>query len=229
MITSNVTGGITLVEANLSGNGTQKAASGPAQVQILTLENKIWYLNGICAGSSPGDNSVNANVNNSGSFSVTFDEGGNAITGQASLLGSTISGSYALTGSSCPDLVGNLGYPNGYDTGGFTGTPVPSITGNFAGSLNLPEGAENTLLSIQSNPDQTVTIQASLTGESESGVFTFSGPLTGNVMLVSGTINGTTRTWLGLYDSTGRFTGTANSVLIFDYDVSAKAGLLLKQ
>ena len=53
VVTSDVTGGVTLVEANLAASGGQSSASGPNQVQILTLENKIWYVNGVCAGSTP--------------------------------------------------------------------------------------------------------------------------------------------------------------------------------
>src|SRR5580698_8777046 len=89
-ITSNVTGGVTLVEANMAANGAQSSASGPNQVQILTLEQKIWYVNGVCAGTTPGQNAVSATLGGN-NIALTFDEGGYSLPGQGVLTGSTVS------------------------------------------------------------------------------------------------------------------------------------------
>src|SRR5271165_3324288 len=115
VVTSNVTGGTTLVEANMVSKGNQSSAGGPAQVQILTLQSKIWYVNGVCPGETPGQNSVTASVN-SGNIGLTFNEGGNALPGQGVLLGTAITGDYSVTGSKCPILIGNINYPSGYDS-----------------------------------------------------------------------------------------------------------------
>src|SRR5579872_4101044 len=156
VVTSNVTGSTTLVETNLMANGTQSAASGPSQAQILAFENKTWYVNGICVGSTPGQNSVNIGVSSDHNVSLTLNDGGNSIAGQGSLTGTTLSGSYSVSGSSCPDLTGILGFPNGYDSGGFVGNPVPSLSGTFAGALNLPQGVENVVLTLHENADSSL-------------------------------------------------------------------------
>ena len=48
-------------------------------------------------------------------------------------------------------------------------------------------------------------------------------------MFVSGTVNGKVLSWFGYLDYTGRFTGTPNSLMVFDYNTGATVGLLLKQ
>lgn len=74
VVTSDVTGGTTLVEANLVANGNKSSATGPAGVQVLTLESKNWYVNGICYGTTPGRNSVTADTNGS-NIALIFDDG----------------------------------------------------------------------------------------------------------------------------------------------------------
>jgi len=227
-VTSTVTGGTTLVEANLVANGAQSSASGPTQVQVVTHENKTWYINGVCAGVTPGQNSVAANQTGSGNVALTFNEGGNQFSGQGTIVGAAISANYSVNGSSCPDLVGLIGYPAGYDAGGIVGSPVPNLAGTFVGVLNLPDGADNASLTLTEDSHHNLTVQAILTGSADNGSFIFSGSAVGNVMFVSGSVNGKTLSWFGLSDVTGRLTGTGNSLLIFDYDTLAQAGLLLK-
>jgi len=229
VVTSNVTGGTTLVEADFEANGSQSSATGPSRAQVLTYENKIWYINGVCAGAMPGQNSVLANVSGNNRVALTFNVGGNVLTSKGSLTGDTISGNYSLTGSNCPDLVGIIGYPAGYDIGGFIGNPVPDLAGTFAGVLNLRVGVENATLTLQPASDHSLTVQAKLTGTEDNGDFTFTGSAVGNIMFVSGSVNGRALSWLGYYDRTGHFTGIANSMLVFDHDNLSQAGLLLKQ
>jgi hypothetical protein len=229
VVTSNVTGGTTLVETNFTANGNQSNAAGPSQAQILTHENKIWYVNGVCAGATPGQNTVTASLGGNSQIAVTFDEGGNSMTGQGTLTGTTISGNYSVSNSSCPDLVGIVGSPTGSDSGGFTGNPVPNLAGTFSGVLNLPSGAENAAITLMENSDRTLNVPVTLAGTVNNGTFSFSGSAVGNTLFISGSVDGTVLSWLGYVDYTGRFTGTPNSVLIFDYHTLAIAGLLLKQ
>jgi hypothetical protein len=228
VVTSNVTGGVTLVEANLAASGSQSSASGPGQVQILTLEKKIWYVNGICAGSTPGQNSVSASLIGD-NIALTFNEGGYQFGGTGVLTGSAIYGNYSVTGSSCPDLTGLTGYPPGTDQGGFVGTVVPALAGTFSGSLNLPDGTDNASLALTENSDTTLSVNAQLTGSVDNGTFPFTGSAVGNIMVISGTVNGQPLTLLGYYDREGTYTGMPNSILIFDYTTSTTAGLLLGQ
>jgi hypothetical protein len=229
VVTSNVTGGTTLVEANLVANGNQSNAAGPSQAQVLTRENKIWYLNGVCAGEMPGQNTVAASLAGNNQIAVTFDQGGNSLTGQGTLTGTTISGNYSVSNSKCPDLVGIVGSPAGFDSGGFTGNPVPNLAGTFSGVLNLSNGVENAAITLMENSDRTLNVPVTLTGTADNGTFPFSGSAVGSTLFISGSVDGTVLSWLGYVDYTGRFTGTPNSVLIFDYDTLAIAGLLLKQ
>jgi len=229
VVTSNVTGGTTLVEANFTANGNQSSAVGPSRAQILTRENKIWYVNGVCAGPTPGQNALTANVTSHNNVAVTFNQGGNTLDGQGVLTGTTISGNYSVSNSNCPDLVGIIGFPPGFDSGGFTGNPVPDLAGTFSGVLNSPSGVDNAAVTLKENSDHTLTVQVNLTGTVDNGSFAFSGSAVGNTMFVSGSVNGRVLSWLGYVDYTGRFTGTPNSVLIFDYDTQAIAGLLVKQ
>lgn len=229
VVTSNVTGGSTLVETNLVANGSQSSASGPSQVQILTHENKIWYVNGVCAGAAPGQNTLATNLTGNKRIAVTFNQGGNTLAGLGTITGTTIVGNYSVSNSKCPDLVGVEGFPPGFDSGGFTGNPVPVPAGTFSGVLNLPNGVDNATITLVQNSDHSLTVPVTLTGIVDDGNFAFSGSAVGNAIFVSGSVNGTVLSWLGYVDDTGRFTGTPNSVLIFDYNTQAIAGLLLKQ
>jgi hypothetical protein len=228
VVTSNVTGGVTLVEANFVPSGNQSHASGPSQAQILTLEKKIWYLNGVCPGKAPGQNSVVSSVT-SNDISLTFNEGGNAFSGQGVLVGATIDGNYSVTGSTCPDLVGIIGFPPGTDSGGFEGNQVPALAGTFSGTLNLPDGIDNAALTLKEGADHTLTVTAELTGSRDNGTFVLTGSAVGNVMFVSGSVSGQTLSLLGYFDGAGTFTGMPNSLLVFDHDTLAQAGVLLGQ
>lgn len=227
VITSNITGSTTLVETNLTANGSQSAASGPSQAQILSLANKNWYVNGVCSGATPGRNSVSATLNGS-KVVVGFDEGGNNFAGQGVLTGSTIVGNYSLTGSTCPILSGIIGVPNGTDSGGFTGSQVPPLAGTFSGPLTLVGGTENAALTLTETANHALSVNAALKGPAANGTFTLTGSAVGNVMFVSGSLNGTSVTWFGYFDQLGRFTGFPNSLLVFDYDTLVQDGLLIK-
>jgi hypothetical protein len=228
VVTSNVTHGVTLVEANLGTGGSQISASGPNQVQILTFEKKIWYLNGVCPGATPGQNSIAATISGN-DVALTFNEGGNALPTQGTVTGTTIQGSYSITGSTCPDLQGVIGFPPGFDQGGFIANQVPALAGTFSGTLNLPEGTDNAALTLTENPDGSLTVSAALTGLVDNGTFTLTGSAVGNVMFVSGPVNGSTLSLFGYFDRAGVYTKMPNSLLVFDYDTQVSAGLLLGQ
>jgi len=226
-VTSNVTGGTTLVEANMAGMGNQSSATGPNQVQVLTLEKKNWYVNGICAGPAPGQNSVDAGVSGS-NVALMFNQGGNALPGQGVLTGTMITGNYLVTDSNCPDLVGTS-FPPGSDSGGIVGNQVPDLAGTFSGPLSLNDGTNNAALMLSEGADNALTVSAQLRGPINNGTFTFTGSAVGNIMFVSGSVNGQSLSWFGYYDRTGTYTGTPFSMLVFDYNTQTKLGLLLSQ
>jgi hypothetical protein len=228
VVTSNVTGGVTLVEANLAANGDQSTGSGPSQVQILTLEKKIWYVNGSCPGSTPGQNSVSTSANGN-QIAVTFNEGGNALSAQGTLAGSVISANYAISGSSCPDLTGTTDFPPGVDQGGIVGNQVANLAGTFSGTLILPNGVDDAVLTLTENSDRTLSVNVSLTGPVDNGSFVFTGTAIGNTLFASGTVSGRNLTLLGYYDRAGTYSKLPNSLLVFDYDTAGNAGVLLGQ
>jgi hypothetical protein len=216
------------VEANMVSNGNQSSASGPAQAQILTTESKIWYVNGVCPGETPGQNGVSTSVNGS-NIGLTLNQGGNVLGGSGVLNGTTITGNYSVTGSKCPNLIANTNYPSGFDSGGFVGNQVPDLGGTFSGSLNLANGTVNAAFALTENTDRTLTVSAQLKGLVTNGAFTFTGSAVGNVMFVSGSVDGQTLSLFGYFDRTGQFTGSQNSMLVFDYETLSAVGLLLKQ
>jgi hypothetical protein len=228
VVTSSVTGDVTLVEANFKAQGSQSSANGPDQVQILTLEKKTWYLNGVCHGATPGENSVSTEVSDN-NVALTVNEGGSAFTGQGVLTGLTITGNYAITGSTCPALIGEIGYPPGTDSGGVVGNQVPELAGTFVGTMVLPNGTDNAALTLNEATGHALAVSAKLTGPVDNGTFSFTGSAVGNVMFVSGSVNGQNLSLFGYYDRAGTFTGMPNSILVFNYSTLATAGLLIQQ
>jgi len=228
VLTSSVTGGTTLVEANMVANGNQSSATGPSQVQVLTLEKKNWYVNGICPGGTPGQSGVAASISGS-NIAVIFNEDGNPLSTQGTLTGTTITGDYSVTGSDCPDLTGSIGIPPGTDYGGFVGNLVPQLAGTFSGYLTLNDGTDNVALTLTEGNNYALTVVAELTGSVNNGTFTLTGSAVGNVMFVSGSVNGQPLSLFGYFDRTGAFTGMTDSILVFDYDTLTDIGLLVSQ
>jgi hypothetical protein len=216
---SSTNGSTTLIETNLTANGAQSNASGSTQVQTATYIDGLWYVNGACLSSSPGQNSILSTVSGN-SITLTFNEGGNIFTGQGTVSGSTISGTYSGSSPDCPD------------SGTFTGTLVPSLAGTFSGRLNFPSGSDQVTATLTEGSNYSLTVQTTLVG-ADNGNFTFSGSAVANVMFVSGSVNGNPFSLFGYFDSSGRYTGTPNSIEVFNDNlvngVYANYGLLVKQ
>jgi hypothetical protein len=212
-------GSVTLVEANLSANGAQSSASGSSQVQTATHLSGLWYVNGDCASASPGQNSITGTVSGT-SITLTFNEGGNTFTGQGTVNGTSVSGTYSGTNPNCSD------------SGTFTGTQVPNLAGTFSGTLNFPSGPDQVAATLTETSNDSLTVQTTLSG-TDNGNFVFSGSAVANVMFVSGSVNGNPFALFGYFDSSGTYTGTPNSIAVFDDSpvngVYAEYGLLVKQ
>jgi len=207
-------GATTLIEADITANGSQSSASGPNQIQTATYSGGVWYVNGDCVSASPGQNSMSSTVSGN-SITLNFNEGGNTFTGQGTLNGNSISGTYS--GSN----------PNCSSSGTFTGRPVPNLGGTFSGTLNFPDGADNVTATLTEGNSYGLNVQTTLSGI-DNGSFTFAGSAVANVMFVSGSVNGNPFSLFGYFDSTGQFTGTPNSIAVFDDDTLAYYGLLVK-
>jgi hypothetical protein len=208
-------GSTTLIEADLSANGAQTSASGPSEVQTATYLDGVWYVNGACNSSSPGQNSISGAVSGSG-ISLTFNEGGNVFIGQGTLSGNTISGTYSGTNSDCSDA------------GTFTATQVPNLGGTFSGTLTFADGQDQVTATLTEGSDYSLTFQTTLSG-TDNGNPTFTGSAVANVAFVSGLINGNAFSLFGYFDSSGKYTGTPNSIAVFDDNTLVYYGLLVKQ
>jgi len=221
--TSTTTSGwTTLIEADLSANGAQSSASGPSQVQTATRLNGVWYVNGDgqCPYASPGQNSITSTVSGN-NVAITFNEGGNVYVGQGTVNGNTISGTYSGTNLNCSD------------SGTFIGKQVPNLAGTFAGTLNFSSGADQVKAMLSEGNDASLTVQTILAG-ADNGVFSFSGFAVANVMFVSGSVNGNPFSLFGYFDGSGTYTGTPNSIQVFDDNAAADGvyanyGLLVEQ
>ena len=205
-------GSTTLIEANLTANGAQSTASGPSQVQTATYSSGIWYVNGACPIITAG-NSVTGTVSGS-NISVMFNEGGNSFTGQGTVSGTAVTGTYSGSGVNCTDV------------GTFTGLVVPALSGTYTGTLNFATGSDQVSATLTEGSGNTLTVQAVLTG-TDNGTFTFTGSAVANVLFVTGTVNGNSFSLFGYRDRTGAYTGTANSIAVFDDQSLTYEGLLV--
>lgn len=214
--TSNQTlGSTTLIEANLTANGSNISASGANQVQTATYLNDVWYVNGACPSSSAGQNSVSGSMSGN-SITLTFNEGGNVFTGQGTVTGTTVTGTYSGSNANCSDA------------GSFTGTLVPSLSGTFSGTLFLSYGLDNVTATLTEASGNALTFQTTLSG-ADNGNFTFSGTAVANVMFVSGSVGANSFSLFGYFDKTGAYTGVPNSIAVFDYQTLDYLGLLENQ
>jgi hypothetical protein len=114
-------------------------------VQTATHLNGLWYVNGDCSSSSPGQNSITGTVSGT-SITLTFDEGGNTFTGQGTVSGTTVSGTYSGTNPNCSD------------SGTFTGTQVPNLAGTFSGTLNFPSGPDQVTATLTETTNNSLTV-----------------------------------------------------------------------
>ncbi|MGB7600230.1 MAG: hypothetical protein WBM24_07995, partial [Candidatus Sulfotelmatobacter sp.] len=214
--TSATNGSTTLVEADLTADGDQFRASGPSAVQTATHVNSVWYVNGKCSSVSPGQNSVSGAVTGN-AISMTFNEGGNVFTASGALSGNSASGTYSGNSPDCPD------------SGTFTGIQVPNLSGTFSGTLSFSNGAkDHVTATLTEGSDYSLTFQTDLAG-TDNGTYIFLGSAVANVAFVSGSINGNAFQLFGYFDGSGTYTGTPNSIEVFDYNTLQTDGLLVKQ
>jgi hypothetical protein len=207
-------GATTLIESDLTADGNQTSANGPNAVQTATYLGGTWYINGDCVSATPGQNSVSGTVTNN-TISLTFNEGGNLFTGQGTISGNTISGTYSGTNPSCSD------------SGTFTATQVPNLSGTFSGTLAFPSGADQVTATLTESGNYALSFQTTLSG-TDNGNFLFSGFAVANASFVSGTVNGNPFSLFGYFDASGTYTGTPNSIAVFDDSTLQYYGLLVK-
>src|ERR1051326_1865791 len=149
-VSSVTSGQTTLIEANVSASGADTSASGPSQVQTATYVGGLWYVNGGCAQTSPGQNTISGTTSGS-NITLTFNEGGNVYTGQGTINGSTVTGTYT-GGGGCSD------------SGTFTGTTVAPLSGTFSGTLAFPTGSDNVTATLTETGTNSLSIQTELSG-----------------------------------------------------------------
>jgi hypothetical protein len=208
-------GSTTLIESNLNSSGTAISASGPNQVQTATYQNSAWWIDGSCPSQSPGQNSVSGSMTED-SVTVTFNEGGNIFTGSGSMNSGSIAGTWSGGGRHCPD------------SGTFTATAVPKLSGTYAGMLAFSGGADTVRVSLTEQSDYSLKVEAELSG-TDNGTFQLTGTAVANVLFVKGNLAGSPVSVFGYYDAQGRYTGVRNSIAVFDYTNLGYEGLLTQQ
>jgi len=97
----------------------------------------------------------------------------------------------------------------------FTANPVSNLVPNgtysgFFSGGSLPVG--NIVLTINSGTNYQLSASITVNG---SGPYTLTGQLVGNILLLSGTVEGNPVSFQMYYDGTGSFTGVANSLTVF--------------
>jgi hypothetical protein len=109
------------------------------------------------------------------------------------------------------------------------GNQVPDLAGTFSGTLTLINGTHNAALALTEGTNQTLTVSAQLNGPADNGTFPLTGSAVGNIMFVSGSVNGQMLSLFGYFDRAGMYTGVPDSMLVFDYNTLAEIGVLVSE
>ena len=154
-------------------------------------------------------------------ITFTFNEGGNIFTGEGTLNGTTISGTYSGSNPNC------LVSP---DSGKFTATKVSGLGGTFSSGTFISSAgsySDQVTATLNGGSNNSLTMQFTFSGP-DVGTYQFSGSAIGNVAFISGIMNGSAVSLFGYFDSSGTYTGVPNSIAVFNLG-NAYVGLLVKQ
>jgi hypothetical protein len=224
------------------GASTSGSSSSTTPPPNGSLASGAWQFNNSQGQSSSEGTLLDFNLSQSGTtISVTgstscFDYGVNQppYSGPGGLEGVTISGAPTcggVSGSMSGKTVTIIWNTNTTFTGtlnangSITGTSNNGITNNFTASpvsSPVPNGTYSGTFSEGFPGDIVLTTSSGtnyqLTGTmtvSGSGPYSLTGQLLGNILLLSGTVEGQPASFQMYYDATGSLTGTAHSITAF--------------
>lgn len=180
-----------LPDGDISASGTQMAfVSFDASTGLAT------GFGGSCAADGASANALSGSFTSldSAVSNFTFIENGNLfkVTAMLSGDGQSMQGTYAsVSSSNCPD------------SGTFTGTVVPKLSGTYIGTLTLPScaaaGCDSASATLSESSSSAATLSLFLTG-TDNDTLTLTGPVTGNAFSVQGSFQGQTLVLDGYYE-----------------------------
>jgi hypothetical protein len=135
--------------------------------------------------------------------------------------GSISGNSVTLTWNTSTTFQGTLN-PNGSISGTtnnngatntFTAQPVSSLVPNGTYSGTFSEGFSGNIV-LTTNSEANYQLAGTMTVDG-NGPYSLTGQLLGNILLLSGTVEGTPASFQMYYDATGSITGVASSITVF--------------
>ena len=198
-----------LVEANFSQTGTTVAADTSSVVLIDGAPGAFTGLAGECDNGALGDDSVQATISGQ-MVSFTLTEAGSlgtgTSTGTATISGSQLAGGTYQTPAACGFAA---------DSGTLTGTTIAPFSGTFAGQLlNFNGGTDAVSVTLSQSG---YTLNA--VGTDAGTPITLTGKVIGATFNVSGMVQGQSREYVGVYDT------TANAFLVYNNQFQALGSL----
>jgi len=189
----------TLLDFNLSKNGTQISTVGSTSCVNYGVNQPPY--------SSPSD--------------LEFVGGANGEFSCGSVSGSISGNSVALTWGQFVTFQGTLNQDgsisgttsNNGVTNTFTAKPVSILVPNGTYSGTFSEGFSGNIV-LTTNSEANYQLAGTMTVDG-NGPYSLTGQLLGNILLLSGTVEGTPASFQMYYDATGSITGVANSITVF--------------
>ena len=187
----------TLLVFNLSQSGTQISAVGSTSCFDYGVNQPPYSgpggLEGVVMDGAPTCGGVSGSISGN-SVTITWNTD-TTFTG-------TLNSNGSITGTSNNGITNN-----------FTASPVSSLVPNGTYSGTFSEGFPGDIvLTTSSGTNYQLTGTMMVSG---SGPYSLTGQLLGNILLLSGTVEGQPASFQMYYDATGSMTGTAHSIAAF--------------
>jgi len=230
-----------LLAITLGCGGASTSSHGTTPPPNGSLTSGAWQFNNSQGQSSSEGTLLDFNLSQSGTTisagsTSCFDYGVNQppYSGPGGLEGVTMDGAptcggvsgsisgstVTLTWNTNTTFTGTLnsngsitGTSNNGITNNFTASPVSSLVPNGTYSGTFSEGFPGDIvLTTSSGTNYQLTGTMMVSG---SGPYSLTGQLLGNILLLSGTVEGQPASFQMYYDATGSITGTAHSITAF--------------
>jgi hypothetical protein len=188
----------TLLDFNLTQSGTAISAAGSTSCFDYGVNQPPYSgpggLEGVVINGDPTCGGVSGSISGS-TVTVTWNTD-TTFTG-------TLNSNGSITGTTS----------NNGATNSFTASPVSSPVPNGTYSGTFSEGfSGDIVLTTSSGANYQLTGTMTVNG---NGPYSLTGQLLGNILLLSGTVEGQPASFQMYYDATGSLTGTAHSITAF--------------
>jgi hypothetical protein len=188
----------TLLDFNLSQSGTQISAVGSTSCFDYGVNQPPYSgpggLEGVVMDGAPTCGGVSGSISGN-SVTITWNTY-TTFTG-------TLNSNGSITGTTS----------NNGATNSFTASPVSSLVPNGTYSGTFSEGFSGDIV-LTTNREANYQLAGTITVNG-NGPYNLTGQLLGNILLLSGTVEGIPASFQMYYDSTGSITGVAKSINVF--------------